>query len=133
MSGTTVQKRIFVVDDNKALADVTVRLLAKLGQEACAFYDGQSTLAALDHFMPDLIFLDIAMPEMDGYEIASRIRADSKQKDIVLVAVTGYNHPECLERVQQVGFDHHFVKPVRSETFKSIIEGNFASQRLQPL
>jgi CheY-like chemotaxis protein len=131
LMAATTQKRILVVDDNRALADVTVRLLSKLGQEARAFYDGLSTLAAIDAYKPDFVFLDIAMPVMDGYEVASRIRANANQKDVILVAVTGYNHPECVERVQQVGFDHHFVKPVKSETFKSVLEGKLTSKRLQ--
>lgn len=122
MTTTTTHKRILVVDDNKTLADVTVRLLSKLGQEAYALYDGASTLAAVDRYEPDIVFLDIAMPQMDGYEVASRIRAAARQKNIFLVAVTGFSHRECVERVKASGFDRHLVKPVKSETFREIIE-----------
>jgi two-component system CheB/CheR fusion protein len=61
---------------------------------------------------PDVVLLDIGLPEMDGYEVARRIRQDPALQNIVLVAVTGYGLESDRVRSQEAGFDHHLVKPV---------------------
>lgn len=121
----THKKRILVVDDNKDLADVTVKLLHALGQEAQAAYDGRSALATLEDYSPDILFLDIAMPTMDGCEVAERIRSRAREKHITLVAVTGFSQPEYVRRIRNAGFDYHVIKPAGMDTFRKIISGEF--------
>jgi signal transduction histidine kinase/BarA-like signal transduction histidine kinase len=119
------KKRILVVDDNTALADVTVELLVYSGEEAQAAYEGASALQAVKTFKPDIIFLDIVMPGMDGYETARKIRAEAEGQRVVLIALTGYSQAEAVQKSKQAGFDAHVVKPLDSETLRKILAGEF--------
>lgn len=129
MEHLTPKKRILVVDDNQALANATARLLQAFGQDTLAVYDGQSALVNIDSFKPDMIFLDIAMPEMDGCQVATRIRANPELQHITLIAITGYDQPEHVSRIECSGFDCHVVKPVKTDMFKRLIMNDFV--RLQ--
>jgi CheY-like chemotaxis protein len=118
-------KRILVVDDNQDLANVTVELLVYSGEESLAAYDGASALEAIRNFKPDIIFLDIVMPGMDGYETARKIREEAEGKQVVLIALTGYGQAEAIQKSKQAGFDAHVVKPLDSETLRKILAGEF--------
>jgi CheY-like chemotaxis protein len=119
------KQRILVVDDNKDLADVTVELLVYSGEEAQAAYDGASALGAAKTFKPDIILLDIAMPGMDGYETARKIREEAEGQRVILIALTGYGQAEAIQKSKQAGFDAHVVKPLDSETLRKILAGEF--------
>ena len=112
--------RVLVVDDVKASADTLSMMLAGLGQEIRTAYDGWSALAAAAEFRPDLAFLDIAMPEMDGYEVAKRLRQMSGCGP-VLVALTGYGQEEDRRRALEAGFDHHLVKPASLDALRQLL------------
>src|SRR5262249_34073123 len=83
------RRRILVVDDNQDAADSLALLLRLAGQDARAAYDGPSALAQAREFEPEVVFLDIGMPGMDGYEVARRLRRDRPPGGPVLVALTG--------------------------------------------
>jgi len=119
------KKRILIVDDNREIADVTVKLLVYSGEEAQAVYDGTSALEAAKTFKPDMIFLDIGMPGMDGYETARAIRAEAEGQQVVLIAVTGYSQAGAVQQSRQAGFDAHVVKPLDNETLRKILAGEF--------
>jgi two-component system CheB/CheR fusion protein len=75
-------------------------------------YDGAAALEAIKVFRPDVALLDIAMPGMDGIELASRLRSDPTLQDLLLIALTGYGRDEDRERSRRAGFNAHLVKPV---------------------
>jgi CheY-like chemotaxis protein len=85
------QLRVLVVDDNKDAADTLTALLESLGQQVHGVYDGASAVAAAKTFNPDLVLLDIGMPQMSGYEVARALQAADPAVKPVLVAITGWD------------------------------------------
>ncbi len=104
--------RILVVDDNRDAADSLAMLLKLLGADVHLAYDGPSALEALSICRPSVVLLDIGMPGMDGYEVAKRVRRDSRFSNITLIALTGWGQENDRRHSQESGFDHHLVKPV---------------------
>lgn len=104
-------RRILVVDDNADAADSLAMLLQLAGHQVHAVYSSRAALRAADELRPDVLLLDIGLPEMNGYELARRIRQNA-ENSVRLVALTGYGQPEDRERAKAAGFDHHLVKPV---------------------
>jgi CheY-like chemotaxis protein len=109
-SRSAVPKRVLVVDDNVDAASSLAAFLQLDGHQAEAVYSAKGALEAIASFGPDVVLLDIGLPEMDGYEVAKRIRAGGS--GVRLVALTGYGQAEDIERTQAAGFDAHLVKPV---------------------
>jgi signal transduction histidine kinase/CheY-like chemotaxis protein len=105
-------RRILVVDDNGDAGEMLRALLTALGATVTTVHNGRLALEALDSFKPDTVLLDIGMPEMDGYEVARRIRAMPAHRGMLLVAVTGWGQEHDQRRSLEAGFDHHFVKPL---------------------
>jgi CheY-like chemotaxis protein len=118
---TMASRRILVVDDNRDMA-VTLAMLLKLaGHQTTVAHNGQEALAMLDDAQPDVVLLDIGLPEMDGYELARRIRA--LRGDLHLIAVSGYGQAEDRIRSREAGFDEHFIKPVDPQSLFAYIAG----------
>jgi CheY-like chemotaxis protein/two-component sensor histidine kinase len=103
--------RVLVVDDNVDAAEMLATLLEMNGYEVRVEFDGASALATALREPPDVALLDIGLPDMDGHELARRLRAQPATAAAVLVALTGYGQAEDQQRAQQAGFDHHMVKP----------------------
>ncbi len=122
--------RLLVVDDNNDAAVVLSMLLKALGHEVHVEHDGHRALELARELSPDMLFLDIGLPDMDGYELARRLRAMPETAASTLVAVTGYGQPEDRERVRQAGFDRHVVKPVYLEEIEAVLDG-YASTRFR--
>lgn len=112
-------RKVLVVDDNVDAAVSMQMMLAMDGCEVVIANDGVEALEAFDAFHPDLVLLDIGLPKLDGREVARRIRA--KNKDVVLIAVSGYGTPGDIAASKEAGFDHHVVKPVEPNGFKRLI------------
>lgn len=102
--------RLIVVDDNADVGNSLGMLLRVFGHEALVFQSGQDVLDALEAFAPDAMILDLAMPGMDGLELARRVRAHSAWKRLPLIAVTANSMDEDRQAAIAAGFDHHFVK-----------------------
>ena len=117
------QLRILVVDDNKDAAESLAILLELWGHEARRAHDGDAALQLGASYRPDVIFLDIGLPGMDGYEIASRLRQMPETSAATLIAVTGYGQEEDRRRSRRAGFDQHLVKPVAPESLQSLLAG----------
>jgi CheY-like chemotaxis protein len=111
--GSPISRRIMVVDDNRDLADSFAKLLRLMGHEVRTTHDGRQVLEAARVFRPDLIFLDIGLPAMDGYAVAEVLRDDPTLRTTLLVALTGYGAATDRQRTQEAGFSAHLVKPVR--------------------
>ncbi|WUR14584.1 ATP-binding protein [[Empedobacter] haloabium] len=105
--------RVLVADDNVDHANTLRTLLLAAGQQVQVCYDGLSALRCAEAFEPQIAFLDIGMPRLDGYELARRLRANSQLRDCTLVAVTGWGQLQDQQRSRAAGFDHHIVKPLQ--------------------
>lgn len=105
------KRRILVVDDNRDAASSLAELLSLEGHAVVVAYDGPAALARAEEATPEVAFLDIGLPEMDGYELARRLR-DRFGEKITLVAVTGYGQDSDRRRSKEAGFDEHLVKPI---------------------
>jgi CheY-like chemotaxis protein len=121
--------RILVVDDSKDGADSLSVVLSLMGAEACAAYDGPSALELVGSFRPTVVLMDIGMPEMDGHEVARRIRADAGNAAIKLIALTGWGTDAERRRSEAAGFDEHWVKPVEPEKLKALVAGRTGGRR----
>ena len=113
--------RVLVVDDNRDSADLQATLLHHNGHQVETAYDGADALKVALRFRPDVILLDIGLPEIDGYEVAYRIRQHDVLNGVVLIAMTGYGQAEDRQRSQAVGFDHHLVKPAEFSELQGIL------------
>jgi signal transduction histidine kinase len=113
-------RRPLVVDDNRDAADTLSTLLRALGVTVAIAYSGRAALDAVATFAPDIVLLDIGMPDMDGYETSRRIRAQHPN-DVLLVALTGWGQDEDLRQSRAAGFDHHLVKPPDIERLREIL------------
>lgn len=123
--------RVLVVDDNVDGADVTALLLQLLGHEAQVAYSGATALAAADEYLPNVVLLDIGLPEMDGYEVARRLRQHPLLRNAWLVAITGYGRESDRQRSKEAGFDHHLVKPVGPEKLEVLLTLLATQERLE--
>ena len=113
--------RILIVDDNKDAADTLSQLLTSMNQDVCTVYDGSAAIAAASTFLPELVLLDIGMPEMSGYQVARTLRADKSLAQPVLVAVTGWGQGADKTQAIDAGFHYHFVKPMSEEILRSLL------------
>jgi signal transduction histidine kinase len=118
-TGSTL--RVLVVDDNAAAAYMLSRIVEALGNETKIAADGEQAIASAEAFQPQVIFMDIGMPRMNGYEAAERIRQTSWGKDLVLVALTGWGQEEDRRRTQAAGFNHHLVKPADLDQVQQLL------------
>jgi CheY-like chemotaxis protein len=105
-------KRILVVDDNKDAADALVLFLQYAGHAVRCVYDGRSALEVASEFMPEVVLLDIGLPDMNGYELAQHLRHQSERGPSTLIAVTGYGQERDHALSADKGIDHYLVKPV---------------------
>jgi signal transduction histidine kinase len=114
-------RRILIVDDNRDAADTLGELLRALGATVSVAHSGRAALDAMESFRPDAVVLDIGMPEMDGYEVARRIRSMASHRDVQLIAFTGWGQESDHRRTQAAGFDHHVVKPPDVERLRELL------------
>jgi CheY-like chemotaxis protein len=98
-------------------------LLRMEGQDVRVAHDGPAALAAVEADPPDLVFLDIGMPVMNGYDVARRLRQRPGLENLVLVAMTGWGQEEDRRRSQEAGFDHHLIKPVEPGALHRLLAG----------
>ena len=113
--------RILVVDDNHDAAESLAELLQLTGNETHIANDGASAVAAAESLRPDIVFLDIGLPRMDGHAVARAIRSQPWGRQMSLVALTGWGQPEDRIRSDEAGFDHHLVKPVDFTVLERLI------------
>ncbi len=113
------RQRVLVVDDNEDSANSLGMLLKLMKYEVNVAFDGETALSLLDQFRPQAVFLDLDMPQMDGYEVARRMKRRGNEP--VLIALTGWGQESDRERTRETGFDHHLLKPVDAETLKTIL------------
>ncbi len=122
------RRRILVVDDNRDSADSLASMLTFMGHEAHTAYSGRDALATAASFEPALIFIDIGMPDLNGYEVTRLIRAESWGQTIRVIALTGWGQESDRARSKEAGCDDHLVKPVEL----AVLEGVLGDQAPRP-
>jgi CheY-like chemotaxis protein len=115
--------RILIVDDNRDAADALAALLALDGHTIERAYGATEALSRAVFFKAQVVLLDIGLPEMDGYELARRLRLLPELRETRLIAVTGYGQPQDRERARAAGFDEHLIKPVSPTSVARALAG----------
>jgi CheY-like chemotaxis protein len=115
------KRRIVVVDDTRAALYTLARLLETMGQHVLTADNAASALELIHSERPDLVISDLAMPNMNGYELAQHVREDPAIADLVLVALTGYGQESNRRRAREAGFDDYLVKPVSLEALQKLL------------
>jgi CheY-like chemotaxis protein len=122
--------RVLVVDDNVDSAESLSLLLDMMGNETVMAHDGNAAVEAAKTFIPDIALLDIGLPGISGYEIASILRKLPQLQHTLLVALTGWGQEEDRRRCIDAGFDHHLTKPAAVDDLKNLLS-NWGKSRLK--
>ena len=116
-----LQGRILVVDDLPDAAASLAMVCQLYGAEVAVAPDGMQALAMGETFRPDVVLMDISMPNMNGYEAGRRLRAQPWGTSVVLIALTGWGRPEDVDAALGAGFDGHLLKPVEADALIRLI------------
>lgn len=112
-------RRVLVVDDNVDAAALAGDIIATQGHIVIVANSGAEAIDKVWEFSPDVMFLDLGMPGMDGYEVARTLRRDRRFDSLRIVALTAWGDSAARERVKSCGFDAHLVKPAKIESLFS--------------
>ena len=118
---STAPLRVLVVDDNVDGAESLSMMLELLGHEVHRVHDGASAIAEATDWVPDVALLDIGLPDLTGYEVARRLRAEPRLARLTLVAVTGWGSEDDQRRSAEAGIDHHLTKPVDAQALERLL------------
>ncbi|MEO8484965.1 MAG: ATP-binding protein [Betaproteobacteria bacterium] len=121
-AGQVSGHRVLVVDDNRDFAASLAMLLTELGNDVRVANDGEQGLALAETFVPEVAFLDIGMPKINGYRLAEELRGIPTLAEARLIALTGWGQDKDRQRAHDAGFDQHLVKPVKLEQIIEILE-----------
>lgn len=121
--------RVLIVDDYPDAADIASTLLAMLGQTCRTATSGRDALVVASAFQPDLVILDIGLPDISGYDVARELR-NTLSGPLFIAAVTGWGTSEDRVRAFAAGFDHHVLKPADGAKLREILR--LADQRMRP-
>jgi PAS domain S-box-containing protein len=113
--------RVLVVDDNVDAAESLAMMLALLGHEARTAHDGAAAIAVAGQWRPEVVLLDIGLPDLTGYDVARRLRADERVAGAMMVAVTGWGTEDDRRRSAEAGFDQHLTKPVDASVLERLL------------
>jgi PAS domain S-box-containing protein len=116
------RRRILVADDNRDAREMLSVMLRRLGNDVRTAGDGQEAVELARDWLPEVVFMDIGMPRLDGCGAAEQIRSDDGGESVLLVAITGWDLEEDRRRTKAAGFDHHLVKPVELAALRRILE-----------
>ena len=128
--GTIAPRRILIADDNEDAANTLALLLQLAGHDVRTAHGGHAALTLAGNFRPEIALLDIGMPDVDGYEVAERVRETPWGQDVLLVALTGLGQEDDKRRARAAGFDHHLTKPVDPRDLDALLAlGSRAASR----
>ncbi len=127
LSSVLAGRRILVVDDNVDAAETMAMLLDLSGHDARAAFCGQEALDVACVFCPDVVFLDIGLPDMSGYEVARRLLAEPTTAACKLIALTGWGTEDDIQKSKVAGFHAHLTKPVDPDAVETMLASFFAS------
>jgi CheY-like chemotaxis protein len=116
-----VLRRVLVADDNRDACETLAMLLRLDGHEVHVATDGLEAVEIFSRVHPEVVILDIGMPGLSGHEAAQRIREQSVDRPVTLIAVTGWGQKSDKDRAAASGFDHHFTKPVEPNVLSALL------------
>jgi CheY-like chemotaxis protein len=116
--------RILIVDDNVDAADTLMMIMGILEHVSMAVHSAQAALSSIDAFKPDIMLIDIGLPDIDGYELVRQLGELPSAQGVRKIALTGYGQYEDKQRALDAGFDEHLVKPVEIDVLQRAIAGN---------
>lgn len=117
----TTRRRVLIVDDHVDSTETLALLLEALGHEAVVANDGGTALRLAPAIHPDLVLLDLGLPDIDGLDVARLLRANPACAGVRIVALTGWSQPADRERTRLAGFDFHFVKPLSRDALETLV------------
>jgi len=117
-------RRVLVADDNVDAAQSLAMLLDLMGHESRVADNGIEALATAREFRPDVMVLDIAMPGLNGHEVARAIRLEPWGAEVLLIAASGWGQEENRRQSRDAGFDHHLVKPIDFDALEKLLQEN---------
>ena len=115
-------RTVMVIDDSVTVRKVTTRFLEREGYEVRTAKDGLDAVTQLQDFVPDIMLLDIEMPRMDGFEVASRVRHENRLKNIPIIMITSRTGEKHRERAMSLGVNKYLGKPYQEADLLSNIE-----------
>jgi CheY-like chemotaxis protein len=121
--------RILIADDNRDAADTMAMLLELGGHEVIVAHSGNQALGLGRQHRPDVVILDIGMPDVNGYEVARAARNEDWGKNAYLIALTGWGQADDKERARAAGFDRHLTKPVDPDLVEEILKAYLAGKQ----
>lgn len=113
--------RMLVIDDNQSAADALAKLLSIRGHIVETAYSGTSAIEAAPVFEPEVVLLDIGLPDMEGYDVARALRAQPETSSAVIIALTGYGQDSDIKNAERAGFNHHLTKPAGLAEIEAIL------------
>jgi CheY-like chemotaxis protein len=129
----TPRCRILLIDDNDDARELMQIGLGLSGHELAAAADGALGLARASEFRPEIVFLDLGMPVMDGYDTAVALRKIAGLERVRIAALSGWNDQATMARVIGAGFDHHLTKPATFAQIDSVLRGEWPDLAMPPL
>jgi len=117
---------VLVADDNRDSADTCATLLRLRGHDAHSVYSGRAALELAQRLCPQVVVLDIGMPELNGYDVARRIRGQTWGRALLLIAITGWGQAHDRALALEAGFDHHLTKPIEPEQLVELLRAAHA-------
>jgi signal transduction histidine kinase len=123
LPGAGTARRVLVVDDNRDAAHSMALLLQLSGHAVVTVFDGESALQEAVRWQPEVVLLDIGLPDLNGYEVAQRLRQQPGGRNLLLVALTGWGHEQDRRAALQAGFDQHLTKPVDPGVLLALLDG----------
>lgn len=117
----TLPRRVLLIEDNRDARETFRMMLELAGHEVIEAEEGHRGLELLKSELPDIAVIDVGLPGLDGYQIASSFRREPTGNRVLLVALTGYGTPDARERSRAAGFDHHLIKPIDPEVLRELM------------
>jgi CheY-like chemotaxis protein len=117
-------KRVLIIDDNEKLLETFEKLLRALGQNVHAANNANEALRAAKEHCPDIVFMDISMPDMEGYELVKKLKKISALSETYFVALTGLGDKKIIQKCLASGFDQHLLKPIGAEAIRAVLHEN---------
>ncbi len=114
--------KVLVVDDTTDSADMLGFMVRMAGHEVAVVYDAYTAIDTARSWLPDVVFMDIGMPDVDGYELARRLRALPELAQTHLVATTGFGADDDKQRGREAGFQEYLVKPIDVDQVEGLLE-----------
>jgi signal transduction histidine kinase/ActR/RegA family two-component response regulator len=126
-------RRILLVEDDHDVAESMEMLLVLDGHRVRVAPNGATALKSLIPFDPDVVFLDIGLPDMDGYKVARQMRKQSERAELIIVALSGFGQPDHLRQSKEAGCNAHLVKPIQPDVIRDYLDGIGRDVASEPL